>query len=127
VRGERVRARGGGERERGSPPPFESSSLFLMECHFFTVIVMDWNWSMDMDWNSTMVHVVSRITNSEKETNVESRNEVVTGDGHKQECAESRDEVVEGHEQECVCVCVVWCVVRKKVYVCIWKKWLWLW
>ena len=27
----------------------------------------------------------------------------------------------------CVCVCVVWCVVRKKVYVCIWKKWLWLW
>ena len=79
VRGERVRARGGGERERGSPPPFESSSLFLMECHFFTVIVMD--------WNSTMVHVVSRITNSEKETNVESRNKVVTGDGHKQECA----------------------------------------
>ena len=80
-----------------------------------------------------MVHVVSRIANSEKETNVESRNEVVTGDGHKQECAESRDEVVEGHEQECVCVCVcvVWCIVRKKggscgggrkVYMCAMEK-----
>ena len=108
MRGERVRVRGGRERERdrGSPPPFESSSLFFDGMRFFSVIVMDWNWSMDMDWNSTMVHVVSRIANSEKETNVESRNEVVTGDGHKQECAESRDEVVKGHEQECVCVCV---------------------
>ena len=44
---------------------------------------------------------------------------------------ESRDEVVEGHEQECVCVCVVWCVVRKKggscgggrkVYMCAMEK-----